>query len=271
MATLLAAIAQTVVIERRIRREIPRSPAEFHFASWLGISLPLLAAGACEVVMQTADVLLLNYFRTPSEIGVYYAATKTASLALFVQYAVGTAYAGRLATASALADHASVRQLVREAVRWTFIPSLAITLAILAAGLPLLSLFGAGFADAYPLMFILAVGVLARAATGPSEHILNMLGQQRASAASFATGAVACVGLNALLIPLWGVTGAAIATASSLTTVAFLNWLAARRLLGLDIFVLARVERKNAIGALWQEYARVVSRDSAKEVRRTGH
>jgi O-antigen/teichoic acid export membrane protein len=159
-------------------------------------------------------------------------------LALFVQYAVGSAYAGRIAAASAIGDHADVRHLVREAVRWTFIPSFAMTMLILVAGLAVLSQFGHGFTEAYPLMFILAVGVLARAAMGPSETILNMLGQQRACAASLATAAIVCIGLNLVLIPHWGIYGAGIATASSLVTAATLNWYAARRLLGLNLFVL---------------------------------
>jgi O-antigen/teichoic acid export membrane protein len=93
-------------------------------------------------------------------------------------------------------------------------------------------------------MFILAIGVLARAAVGPSETILNMLGHQRACAASLATAAVVCLVLNFALIPTWGIYGASIATASALVTAATLNWYAARRLLGIDLFVLTNLRRK---------------------------
>jgi O-antigen/teichoic acid export membrane protein len=106
-----------------------------------------------------------------------------------------------------------------------------------------LSQFGHGFTDAYPLMFILAIGVLARAAVGPSETILNMLGHQRACAASLATAAVVCLVLNFALIPTWGIYGASIATATALVTAASLNWYAARRLLGIDLFVLTNLRR----------------------------
>jgi O-antigen/teichoic acid export membrane protein len=213
------------------------------------VSLPLLAVGACEVVLQNADVMLLNLFRPSSDVGIYYAATKTAGLALFVHYAVGSAYAGRIAAAAALDDEAEMSRLVHESVRWTFYPSLAVTLAILALGLPILSQFGADFTEAYPLMFILAAGVLARAATGPSELILNMLGQQRACAASLAAAAGVSIALNALLIPIWGLTGASIATASALTTAAFLNWRAAKRLARIDLFVLSAGTRRSAAGS----------------------
>ena len=35
------------------------------------------------------------------------------------------------------------------------------------------------FVAGYPLMFILAIGLIARAAVGPAERLLNMLGEQR--------------------------------------------------------------------------------------------
>ncbi len=170
LATLGAAALQSALINRRVRESVPAGPAKYEMWSWLHISLPLLGAAGCELVMQNTDVLMLTAFRPSHEVGVYYASAKTTGLALFVQYAVGSAYAGRIAAASAVSNHADVREHVREAVRWTFIPSFAMTAIILLVGLPVLSQFGHDFTDAYPLMFILAVGVLARAAVGPVRN-----------------------------------------------------------------------------------------------------
>jgi O-antigen/teichoic acid export membrane protein len=242
-ATLAAAVLQTILIERRVAKSVPASAPAYDFPKWLKISLPLLAGGICDLVIQNADVLMLNLFRPSSEIGIYYAAAKTAGLALFVHYAVGSAYAGRIAAAHALGDGARVKELVGNAVRWTFIPSAAVTVGILLVGYPVLAGFGAGFTDAYPLMFILAVGILAKSATGPADTILNMLGHQRASALSIALAATLCVTLNLILIPLWSVAGAAIATASAVTAASAFNWYAARRLEGLNLFILANIKR----------------------------
>ena len=57
---------------------------------------------------------------------------------------------------------------------------------ILAFGKPILWLFGPGFQAGYPLMFILAVALVARAAVGPAERVLNMLGEQRRCALVYA-------------------------------------------------------------------------------------
>ena len=68
---------------------------------------------------------------------------------------------------------------------------------ILAFGKPILWLFGPGFQDGYPLMFILAIALVARAAVGPAERVLNMLGEQRRCAlvyaAVFALNLAGCI------------------------------------------------------------------------------
>lgn len=245
-SVVAANVMQTVLLKRRIAESVPPATPAYHYRTWFAISLPLLAGGISEIVTLNADVLLLNLFRPSEEIGIYYAAAKTTALALFVLYAVGTAYAGRIAAASALGNRADVEKLVSQAVRWTFIPSAAVTLGILAVGYPVLASFGEGFTDAYPLMFILAAGILTKAAMGPSEIILNMLGHQRASALSLGTAAVVAVALNLLFIPIWGVTGAAVATATAIVATSLINWYVARRLEGLNLFILANLPRRSA-------------------------
>jgi len=53
-------------------------------------------------------------------------------------------------------------------------------------GKPILWLFGPGFQAGDPLMFILAIALVARAAVGPAERVLNMLGEQRRCALVYA-------------------------------------------------------------------------------------
>ena len=236
-ATWITAIVQTVLVQRRIAETVPAGSAAFEFKGWLAVSLPLLAVSGSELVLQNADVLLLNALRSPEEVGIYYAAAKTTCLSLFVHYAVGSAYSGRFATAGALGDRDGLIRLTRESVWWTFWPSLAVTACVLVTGPTLLGLFGRDFQSAYPAMFILSLGLLARAATGPSEFVLNMLGRQSDCARSFAIAACVSIGLNLVLIPWFGAFGAAAATGCAFATASALNWRTARRELGLNLFV----------------------------------
>ena len=104
-------------------------------------------------------------------------------------------------------------------------------------GRPLLRLFGAEFTGGYHLMFILAIGLLARSAIGPMERLLNMLGQQRGCAIACASAFATNIGLCFLLIPIFGAAGAAIATATALCVETVSLILVARRRLGLNVFI----------------------------------
>lgn len=243
LALTTSTSTQIFLVNRRFWSIVPKGRVEYSIPHWLSISMPLFVAALCEVVLQNADILILNLYRPHDEIGMYYAAAKTTTLALFVQFAMGTAFAGRLAAASSLDDKERVKSLVGEVVRWTFFPTAGMVLVLLALGYPILSQFGDEFTASYPLMFALSIGVLARSSMGPAEVILNMLGHHKASAKSYAIAAAACIGLNFLLIPQFGTMGAAFSMSIALVIAATCNWLAARQLLGLNIFILANLRR----------------------------
>jgi O-antigen/teichoic acid export membrane protein len=250
LATWAAALVQTLLIGRRLEREVPDGSRTYDFRLWLATALPLLVIGGCEMLMQTTDVLVVSRYLGPTEVGIYFAAAKTMSLILFVHYAVGSALANRFSALNARGDKEQLAAFVRDAVHWTFWPSLAAAAAILALGRPLLWLFGPQFVEGYPVMFVLVLGFLGRAAMGPSEFLLNMLGEQRRCAAVLAAAAALNIALNFALVPVFGLVGAASATATALIAAALMNYVVARRRLGLDIAVWANLAKPARSGAL---------------------
>jgi O-antigen/teichoic acid export membrane protein len=132
-------------------------------------------------------------------------------------------------------DRARLAAYVAHAIRWTFWPSLAATLLLLAAGRPLLWLFGPQFVGGYDIMFIAAIGLVARSAIGPVERLLNMLGQQRVCALAYASAFVMNVILCVALVPRFGGHGAAAATSLSLVSETVLLFWIVRRRLGLHV------------------------------------
>lgn len=242
-ATWIAAIVQTMLVERRLRHVVPSGPRTFAFGSWLKLSGPLLVIYACELVLQNADVIILSMHRSPAEVGMYFAAAKTMALVMFVHYAVGSAVAHKFAALHARGDKVQLRAFVKDAVNWTFWPSLAAAVAILALGKPLLWLFSAEFTSAYPVMFVLVLGFLFRASMGPAEFLLNMLGEQTLCAAVLVVTAMLNIALNFALVPRFGIMGAAVATSVALSVAATLNYLVARRRLDLEISIFQNLRR----------------------------
>lgn len=243
IATWACVAVQYLLLRRRLDTVVPAGPARTEKDLWLKISLPLLAITGSELLLQNTDILMIGYFLTPEQGAIYFAAAKTMALVMFVHYAVGSAMAKRFSALNARGDKAELRAFARDAVHWTFWPSLGAALIILLFGKPLLWLFGPQFVAGYPIMFILVAGFLGRAAMGPSEFLLNMLGEQKACAAVIFSAAILNIILQIILVPRLGIHGAAIATAISLVTGALMNTIVARHRLGIEIAIWKNLRR----------------------------
>jgi O-antigen/teichoic acid export membrane protein len=233
-------LIQTALLRRRLRRAVPAGERRYALRYWMVASLPIAFVDGFFLLLTYVDTLILQIFVGPADIAVYYAATKTLAILNFIYFAVSAASAHRFAQYYVAGEHDKLAGFLKDAVRWTFWPSLALGLVLLALGKPILSLFGPGFAEGYPLMFVLAVGLMARASVGPAERLLSMQDQQVWSAAiyagAFATNLVLCLAL----IPHFGLIGAAASTASAIVVESALLFAVTKRRLGLHIFVFGR-------------------------------
>jgi O-antigen/teichoic acid export membrane protein len=233
-------LIQTVLLRRRLKRAVAPGERRYELRYWMVTSLPIAFVDGFFLLLTYVDTLILQIFVGPADIAVYYAATKTLAIVNFIYFAVSAACAHRFAQYYVAGEHDKLAQFLKDAVRWTFWPSLALGLTLLALGKPILALFGPGFSDGYPLMFILAVGLMARASVGPAERLLSMQDQQVASASiyagAFATNLVLCL----ILIPRFGLTGAAASTATAIVTESVLLYVVTKRRLGLHIFIFGR-------------------------------
>lgn len=236
-ATWATTFVHLVVLNRRLRGVIPAGPRQYEVRTWLTESFPILLMWGFYTLLSYIDILVLQQFRPPEEVALYYAASKTLALVAFVNFAVGAAVSHRFSEYHVSGDRKRLAELVRSSVRWTFWPALAAMVLVLALGRPFLWLFGPKFVDGYPFMFILAVGLLARAALGPTERLLIMVGQQRACAAVYAAAFGINLALSLILVPRLGGFGVAAATATSLLCESvMLFWLAKDRL-GVHTFI----------------------------------
>ena len=237
---LATTVGQSLVLDRKLRNEIPAGPRRYDFAFWLATALPIFLVEGFYFLLTYTDVLVLDLFAGPDDVAVYYAATKTLAIVAFVYFSVSAATAHRFSEYHVSGARERLEAFIVDAVRWTFWPSLAITVCFLVFGKPLLNLFGAGFEHGYPWMFVLAVGLMARASVGPVERLLNMVGEQRVCAAIYAAAFAINLVLCFLLIPRIGPMGAAIAIACAMVAEACLLYLAAKRRLGIHVFIWGR-------------------------------
>ena len=89
-------------------------------------------------------------------------------------------------------------------------------------------------------MFILAAGLVARAAIGPVERLLSMVGEQRICAMVYAFAFGVNLALCIVLIPRYGIEGAAASTATALLVESVLLFFITRSRLKLHAFIWGR-------------------------------
>jgi O-antigen/teichoic acid export membrane protein len=233
----ITAVGQMVLLNRKLGTAIGKGTKAYEIGRWIAISLPMFMVDSLYLLLTYIDVLMLKQFRTPEEIAIYYAGAKTLALVAFVYFAVAAASSHKFAEYFVAGDRARLSTFLADSIRWTFWPSLAATLLILACGWPLLRLFGPQYVEAYALMFVLAIGFMARAAIGPGERFLNMLGEQKICAIIVAIAVAVNIAVGLALIPGYGMMGAAISTTAAFLVESALIFITAKRRLGYHLFV----------------------------------
>ena len=236
-ATWASTLFQLFMLSRIIGRSVPRGPRAYDIREWIATSIPIIAVWAFFTLLTYTDVIVLRHFRTAEEVAHYYAAAKTLALVAFIYFSVAAATAHRFAVYHVSNDRAGLAKFAHSTIQWTFWPSLVGTALLLALGKPILWLFGANFTQAYAFMFIMAIGLIARASVGPAERLLNMMGEQRMCALVYACAFGVNLALAIMLAPHFGGAGAAVATTAGIMVESVLLFMVAKRRLGLHLFI----------------------------------
>jgi O-antigen/teichoic acid export membrane protein len=236
-------LGQLVVLYRRLAHAVPKGPKAYAVRGWLSVSAPIFVVEAFYLLLTYSDVIVLKQFRPPDEVAIYYAAAKTLSLVAFIYFSVAQTIAHKFAGYHVSGDRKGLTDFLKLSIRLTFWPSLVLILILLALGEPMLRLFGRDFVSGYYLMFIIAIGLLARAAVGPAERLLNMLGERRSCALVYAASFFIDLALCLALIPWLGIAGAAIANAVALVFESASLFYVAKYRLGLHCLVFGPWQR----------------------------
>ncbi len=238
-ATYLTSTVQLFRIVRRMNSRHMPAPRQYSLQAWIKVAFPIFLVEGFGYVLTSADVVIVGLYLVPDQVAIYFAAAKTMALVQFVFFSVKAAAAPRFSSLVAENDREGLAHFAGTMARWGFWPSLGVGAIMLLAGPFLLSLFGAVFTQGYPLMAILFVGYLTKAAVGPGEVLLTMAGRQGLCATLYAMALVTNLALNMLLIPQFGLIGAAMANAGAMVVEALLLHIAVRRALGIVLFAMA--------------------------------
>ena len=173
-------------------------------------------AGIFQATVVWLDVLLIGAFRSTAEAGIYTAASKLAMLGTFGLEAVRLALAPQISGLLARNEHRRVEHLYQIGTWWMVAMCWPLYVGLLLYGSLVLKVFGPEFAAGETALLVLSLAALIDLGTGNVTVMLLMGGKSSWNMINTLAALVVNIGLNVLLLPRMGITGAAIAWAASI-------------------------------------------------------
>ena len=188
----------------------------FAYGTLLQSSMPLFWVASINYLMVWTSTFMLGMWADSSDVAIYTAASRTALLASAVLFAVNSIAAPKFAELYRRGDdHALLARVAGNSTRLMLAASAPAFAVLLLFPGWIMGWFGPQFVQGAQVLVILTVGELVNVATGSVGHLLMMSGNERLVRNNNAMAALLNVVLNSALIPVAGVTGAAIATSLS--------------------------------------------------------
>lgn len=223
LAFVLAAVAMMIVgmyLWRRAAHDQMRVvDGNFSRRLLLTTSFPLFLVMLMELVMRYSDTILIGIFADAADVGVYAVAMRTAMLTAFFLAAVNSIAAPKLAALHHQGDTRALEAVTQNSAKLMTILAAPMLLLFMLAPTWVLQVFGEDFKRGAAALSILAAGQFVNVATGSVRHLLMMTGHERTLLNNFAVATSFNIVLNLLLIPRYGINGAAVAAALSVIIV----------------------------------------------------
>jgi len=180
-------------------------------------SLPLLITGFLSDIITWADTLMLGYFKDEALVGLYSGILPFVNIIPVFLAALAFIY---VPMASQLYARKQIKVMKRNYVvltKWIFSLTLPISLILFLFPKVILSFFlGESYVGMSTPLRLLVIGFSAHVFFGPNRQTLVALGKTKFIMYATFINAFVNVILNLILIPFWGITGAAIASMISL-------------------------------------------------------
>lgn len=179
-------------------------------------SIPLVISSAADTIFSNIDALLLAYFGTTEQVGVYDIAFVLANLLLVILLSFRFITMPLLSELHSEERFDELRRLYHTLSKWLFLVSYPGLLVLtLFPGTVISLTFGSEYLGGTLPLAILALGTFSHVVTGPAGALLVSVGDTRLQMLDYVAMAALNVALNLVLIPPYGIVGAALATSLS--------------------------------------------------------
>ncbi|MEJ7802854.1 MAG: oligosaccharide flippase family protein [Candidatus Limnocylindria bacterium] len=231
VATLISTVAVGVVMLVYLRRAVPRvAVAQRPTGEIVRFSLPVYFSNVVNTFSGNLQTLLLGALSTVASAGIFSIANQIQLVGGLFHAALVRATMPLFAELHDAGERSRLEHLYQTTSKWTFSLNMPFFLVSIAFPDALMALFGPEFADGTQALVILAWGAIINAATGTSGAMLDMTGHTAMKLINSTVSVGLAIGLNLLLIPQYGIVGAAVAAVAAVTAVNVLRVVEVARL-----------------------------------------
>lgn len=186
-------------------------------------SLPLLFISTIGILFQRVDILMIGYFRSSQEVGLYAPAAHFALIVSFPLLLFNQMFAPSIADYYHKDKLKELTYLFKTITRWVFIISFPLFLFLLLFNKEIMLLLGNPYMGAWPILIILAFAYLINASVGSVAIILAMTVHQHILLLTVLLATLLNISLNIFLIPRLGILGASLSTGISIILLNLFN------------------------------------------------
>lgn len=222
--------------------EVDKKLSKAQASEWKTTAGTMTVGTASNLLLKNTDLILVGVLLDPTNTAHYAVASRLANLAAFGLNSINVVVQPLFASQYAKGEIDGMQRIMTWSVRFLFLFSIVVWLLVYFFGEVALGLFGDSFVASYKTMVVLVAGIAARSFVGPVGNLLNMAGQHKAVAKILLLGAIFNVIMNLLLIPVFGIIGAAISTAMvQLVFPIYASRIVSRRI-GINPYIWSRTE-----------------------------
>jgi len=175
-------------------------------------SVPVVFSSLGELFMYDMGTWVIGIYLPAQFVGYYAAASPIARLPLIISMAVATAVLPATSAALSVNDRSLIETYINQAYRYVTIVVFPASLGIAIFAAPIINLLFPGYGFGAEALEILALGMLFFTIYTVSASISQGMGKPVIPMVSLAVGTVIELGLSVVLVPKYGINGAALAT-----------------------------------------------------------
>jgi O-antigen/teichoic acid export membrane protein len=184
--------------------------------SFWRFNTPRALAVTAQIIVQRLDIVLVGILRGPTEAAIYTAATRFLVVGQLGNIAISMAAQPQFTELFAMGARRRVSALYRATTVWVILLMWPLYLLIMVNGAQFLAIFGHAYKAGNTVLIILALSMLLSSACGQVDVVLITAGRSSWSLVNGLVTMVVNVALDLILIPPYGITGAAIAWATAI-------------------------------------------------------